>query len=521
MKKFTILLVVYMFLLINHTNSQIWTTYTTANGLYKNTVSTIAIDGKDIWFGYRDNLDGGVSKFDGNNWTTYTDKNGFAGDYVNKIAIDAEGNKWIGCQWIGVIKFDGTTWTTYTPSDSLAEYNVTSIAIDKEGNKWFGSAWVEGRVSKFDGTTWTTYDTVDGLAGIDVWAISIDSSGNKWFGTGDGVSKFDGANWTTYDTTDGLVGNFVNEIAFDAEGNTWFGCGHFWYENGGLTKFDGTNWTSYTTSDGLPCNRVNAIAIDSAGNKWFGCAFYDSEHGQLKGGVLKFDGTTWTTYTTSDGLVSNGVNAIAIDAEGNKWLGTEGGVSKLDEEGIARISVSPENQDVCYMAGNKVFNISINTAKPTNWTISDDADWLTVSPITGQISGTQKKIITASFTADTLTSPRIATIIVSGTGVPSDTVTVTQSGILPDSSPSLYDLKATIYPNPVKDNLFIKINDATLTDITISVVDVSGRSLIKRNFEHIDLDAEKTLDFSFMKSGLYFLEIRSEKNSRVYKIVKE
>ncbi len=43
---------------------------------------------------------------------------------------------------------------------------------------------------------------------------------------------------------------------------------------------------------------------------------------ELIGGVSKFDGTNWTTYTTTDGLAFNFVNAIAIDAQGNKWFGT-------------------------------------------------------------------------------------------------------------------------------------------------------------------------------------------------------
>jgi len=60
-----------------------------------------------------------------------------------------------------------------------------------------------------------------------------------------------------------------------------------------------------------------------------------------------------------------------------------------------------------------------------------------------------------------------------------------------------------------------------LTDISISLVDVSGRCIIQREFDHIDLNEEQVLDLSSIKSGLYFLEIRSEKNSRVYKIIKE
>ena len=47
------------------------------------------------------------------------------------------------------------------------------------------------------------------------------------------------------------------------------------------------------------------------------------------GGVNKFDGTNWTTYTTADGLASNGVSAIIEDHNDNLWFGTGGGVSKL------------------------------------------------------------------------------------------------------------------------------------------------------------------------------------------------
>jgi ligand-binding sensor domain-containing protein len=40
---------------------------------------------------------------------------------------------------------------------------------------------------------------------------------------------------------------------------------------GGLAKFDGVNWTVYNTSNsGLPDNYVYAIAIDGQGNKWIG-----------------------------------------------------------------------------------------------------------------------------------------------------------------------------------------------------------------------------------------------------------
>jgi ligand-binding sensor domain-containing protein len=61
-------------------------------------------------------------------------------------------------------------------------------------------------------------------------------------------------------------------------------------------------------------NYVYAIAIDGQGNKWIGT---------YGGGLAKFDGINWTVYNTANsGLPSNYVYAIAIDRQGNKWIGT-------------------------------------------------------------------------------------------------------------------------------------------------------------------------------------------------------
>lgn len=191
---------------------------------------------------------------------------------------------------------------------------VNSIAIDKEGNKWVN---VVGGISKYDGKTWTTYPIDHGILKV------IDNEGNKWFGThGGGVSKFDGKNWKTYTIADGLASNHINFIAIDKENNKWFATDTNPNHNtliknvGGVNKFDGEKWTTYTTVDGLAHPQVVKIVIDKENNKWF--ATY--------GGVSKFEGKTWTKYTTADGLVNNCVYSIAIDQEGNKWFGTDNGV---------------------------------------------------------------------------------------------------------------------------------------------------------------------------------------------------
>ena len=83
------------------------------------------------------------------------------------------------------------------------------------------------------------------------------------------------------------------------------------------------------------------------------------------------------------------------------------------------LSVLPSNRNVSSSAGNTTFSISSNTS----WTVSDDAGWLTVSPTSGSNNGS----LTATFTENT-GSQRVGTITVSGTGVSSVNVTVTQAG---------------------------------------------------------------------------------------------
>jgi len=79
----------------------------------------------------------------------------------------------------------------------------------------------------------------------------------------------------------------------------------------------------------LPDDYVPAIAIDGDGNKWIGT---------WGGGLAKFDGVNWTVYNTSNsGLPYNWVYAIAIDGQGNKWIGTYGGLAVYREGGVIKL----------------------------------------------------------------------------------------------------------------------------------------------------------------------------------------
>jgi hypothetical protein len=79
-------------------------------------------------------------------------------------------------------------------------------------------------------------------------------------------------------------------------------------------------------------DRVYCLFIDSRKKMWFG----------TEGGVSRYDGKSWRSFSRADGLVENLVRAILEDREGSLWLGTypyepnKGGIS------IVRYAGKPE-----------------------------------------------------------------------------------------------------------------------------------------------------------------------------------
>lgn len=118
-----------------------------------------------------------------------------------------------------------------------------------------------------------------------------------------------------FDTT--LVSQYIRSIFQDSKGNLWFGT-----IGDGVVKYDVTNLTYYSTPDGFYNQTVYAINEDNDGNMWFG----------TDQGVYKYDGKTFKNYNQKDGLnhVDITRKGILVDKSGNIWVGTHGGVYRYD-----------------------------------------------------------------------------------------------------------------------------------------------------------------------------------------------
>jgi len=80
---------------------------------------------------------------------------------------------------------------------------------------------------------------------------------------------------------------------------------------------------NFTTSHGMLSNSVRAMAVGRLGFKWIG----------TDRGVSQFDGKkNWVSYDYGDGLPSNIINCIVIDQKDNIWFGTDRGLSRYNGE---------------------------------------------------------------------------------------------------------------------------------------------------------------------------------------------
>jgi ligand-binding sensor domain-containing protein len=119
--------------------------------------------------------------------------------------------------------------------------------------------------------------------------------------------------------------NHKKVLDIQKEGNTlWIAT------SGGLLNWNLQTEAYYklTTEDGLISNHINEIAIDAEGRKWLA----------TRRGVSVIDGVNITSYNSDNGLYANDVNSVVIDSQGNKWFAVNGNfglsaVSRIDSQG--------------------------------------------------------------------------------------------------------------------------------------------------------------------------------------------
>lgn len=317
--------------------AQTFENFTTVNGLINNNVYSVCVDqDNNKYFG----TSSGVSVFDGTNWN-----NTSVISTVNAIYKDSNDTIWLGVINNGVwASTDFTNYNYYSAMNGLINNWVNVITPDNDGNLWIGT---NQGASLIAGGNITNYNTENGLAGYAVLDIKVTGDGKVWFATEQGISCLFNGEWSYITTTDGLVSNDVTAIESDNSGNVWYGTDGY-----GISVFNGTSWHTYTTTDGLSNNTVTDLLwIDET--MWVG----------TMSGLNRFKNNIWTKYFSWDGIVGNYIKKMDVDNEGNPWIGTTEGVTKITvTSGLSNVN----NQEIYVYPNPAAEKLNINLNDNTN-----------------------------------------------------------------------------------------------------------------------------------------------------------
>ncbi|MBI3413833.1 MAG: hypothetical protein HY043_00720, partial [Verrucomicrobia bacterium] len=136
--------------------------------------------------------------------------------------------------------------------------------------------------------------------------------------------------WRIYTSFDGLTPSFIRDIRVDGQGAMWLGT---W---DGLSRFDGQSFRTFTTRDGLKENGVIGA---------FGTMMVDREGRLVTGMMQRFNGTTWEAFPAEK--PPHPINRLFLARDGTIWgaTGAGGGGASSYKDGVwTRHSMGPDGK---------------------------------------------------------------------------------------------------------------------------------------------------------------------------------
>jgi diguanylate cyclase (GGDEF)-like protein len=300
-------------------------------------------------------------------WKNFGEKEGLSADAVFAAMEDREGAIWIGYGGRGFDRWPGSQmWSGWTRQEGLPDDVVWCELRDKAGRLWVGT---NNGLAMWDASQhhWRVWTEKEGLGGNTVRELALGRDGAVWvLSFPGGLARFDAGSLTPRRITlpartrdpsgmtvarDGTlwIGNYeylktlapgsaeFRDISLPAEirGATshpvFAGDGVLWTSGrNGIARLDGKQWSHFTAKQGLGSNVVPGVAPVSGNEIWFR---YDESLGL---GHLRLDESGQPQlehFGTEQGLRSNDVFLLGIDAQHRVWAGADRGVSMITPEG--------------------------------------------------------------------------------------------------------------------------------------------------------------------------------------------
>ena len=274
--------------------------------------------------------------------------NGPINNSFESLAVDDNGTLWVGTGkdefGVGFMKFQDGIWTNYNTTTFPELPNNNYHNVSAQGKEVFLSNWGAGlTIQEDDNFSFINADNSE-LVGIPNFPNYVviknaqrDSKGSLWFFnhvSGDGkpiIELTTDSTWYHYrfPFTSLTLSEYMLDGLIDENDTKWFnvlGRG-LYYLNERNTPGDETDdlWGHLSSTNGLNSNDVNALAVDNRGELWIGTT---------KGmNILSNTASPSSLITSVFSLRQQSITCIAVDPLNNKWVGTYQGLFVMSPDG--------------------------------------------------------------------------------------------------------------------------------------------------------------------------------------------
>ncbi len=164
------------------------------------------------------------------------------------------------------------------------------------------------------------------------------------------ISNHNPDNFSSFSVLQGLKHIQTTCLLSDHDGYLWIGT-----DGGGLCRYDGKQFFTYTEQAGLLNNNIASLFQDKDGNIWIG--FWG-------GGISKYDGKNFFNYLQKEGFTDAAVDKIIQDRQENLWFCTEDGLIEYDGNNFIHFTEQQglTNLDVLCAKEDKQGNLWFGTA---------------------------------------------------------------------------------------------------------------------------------------------------------------
>lgn len=272
---------------------------------------------------------------------------------VNSISKTTDGTLWFGTEF-GVIRNQGGQWINYPNSSSSTIQSIVDVTKKDKNtlvlisqNRVFefdGEFWIEKSITEINSPirqistdsinrTWVMTDNQlttisSGLVNtlnfpqewLDMHLLSqkfkITEKNVTWIANQKFLASNNGFGWMIYDNNNGIPAAPITDFYANDTITVVVTDG------GGGAILENGIWRFVHQGNGLSTNRLSSVTVDDDGVIWFGT---------YQAGLIAYDGSTFTSYTTEDGLLNYQINTLAVGNNNILWVGTILGVNAISD----------------------------------------------------------------------------------------------------------------------------------------------------------------------------------------------